>query len=289
MVPSLAEYLIGIIFLLLFAIFAFKRDALTEEGTLTAITIGLLVFLFPLGPISGRIWFALVALFFLASFFVTKYCSRAKVTVNKEFAKGATRDLMQVFANGAGAAILAVIYYFYPHDVVFLAFAVVLATVNADTWATELGILSRSKPVLITNFKTVRRGVSGAVSIYGLLAAFIGSLLIALGAVLFIYFDSVYFGSIFRVPGGVYLFVAVVSVFGVLGSLVDSILGAVVQIMYYCKKCRKETERTVHRCGRHTVYYKGIKFFDNDVVNLISSLVTGLLAALVYFMLFGLK
>lgn len=284
---SLVEYLVGIIFILFLAIFAFKRDALTEGGTLTAIAIGLLVFLFPSTPISGRIWFALLAVFFLSSFFVTKFKATEKEQVNKEFAKGSTRDLMQVFANGAGAALFAVIYHIYPLESVFIAFATVLATVNADTWATELGVLSRDKPFLITNFKRVEKGVSGAVSRFGLFAAFLGAIAIVFSAIVLMALDSRFFGSIFSVPGGIPLFIGIVTVFGTVGSLLDSFFGATLQIMYYCKKCKKETERTVHTCGTPAVYHKGIKFFDNDVVNLTSSLLAGLLAFAAYVALIG--
>ncbi len=284
---SLVEYLIGIIFILFLAIFAFKRDALTEGGTLTAISIGLLTFLFPAAPISGRIWFALLGIFFLSSFFITKFKAAKKEEVNKQFAKGSTRDSMQVFANGAGAAVLAVVYHLYPLNAVFAAFAAILATVNADTWATELGVLSRDKPFLITNFKRVEKGVSGAVSRFGLFAAFLGAISIAFSAIVLITLDSRFFGSKLLIPGGVPIFIAIVAVLGTVGSLLDSLLGATLQIMYYCKKCKKETERTVHVCGTKTTYYKGVKFFDNDVVNLSSSLLAGFLAFVLYIALAG--
>ncbi len=286
----LAEYLIGIICILLFAIFAFKRDALTEEGTLTAIVIGLLVFIFPAAPIHGRIWFSLLAVFFISSFAVTKYGEAAKEAVNKQFAKGSTRDLMQVFANGAGAALVAVIYYFYPLPSVFVAFAAILATVNADTWATELGVLSKSKPFLITSLKQVEPGVSGAISRFGLFASAIGAGLIALSLVALVYIDEIYFGTeqvAAVIPGGVFNFILFITFFGIIGSILDSMLGATLQVMYYCKKCKCETERTEHTCGKKTFYLKGIKFFDNDVVNLVSSLIAGVLAFLTFVVIFG--
>ncbi len=283
---ALAEYLIGIIILLLFAIFAFKRDALTEEGTLVAIIIGLLVFIFPASPIAGRIWFTLLAVFFVTSFIVTKFNATSKEAVNREFAKGATRDLMQVFANGAGAALFAVIYYFYPSNAIFVAFAVVLATVNADTWATELGVLSKHRPILITTLKPVERGTSGAVSVVGLAASLVGALFIALSSVFLLFLNSSYTHVFVPIPGGVLGFILLVTVFGVIGSLIDSWFGATLQIMYYCKKCKKETERTVHTCGEKTTYFKGLKFFDNDVVNLASSLIAGAIAWGVFTILF---
>ncbi len=284
---SLIEYLVGIILILYLAIFAFKREALTEGGTLTAIAIGLLVFLFPSQPYSGKIWISLLAVFFISSYFVSKLNTKDKLEVNREFAKGSKRDLMQVFANGAVAALIAVIYGFNPLDSLFMAFCVVLATVNADTWSTELGVLSRQKPFLITTFKRVERGISGAVSLLGIAAAAAGSLVIALAAVLFIYLDSIYGGPVFAVPLGSVEFILFIVIFGTIGALIDSLLGATVQVMYYCKKCKKETERVEHKCGRKTQFYKGLKWFDNDVVNLVSSLAAGAVAFIVFVILNG--
>lgn len=57
---------------------------------------------------------------------------------------------------------------------------------------------------------------------------------------------------------------------GFLGSLIDSILGASIQVKYKCEKCKKITERKEH-CGKETNYYKGIKWIDNNLVNLLSN------------------
>ena len=59
-----------------------------------------------------------------------------------------------------------------------------MAAVNADTWATELGVLSRTPPRLITSGKVVERGTSGGVSLAGTLAALGGAAVIGLAAAL---------------------------------------------------------------------------------------------------------
>jgi uncharacterized membrane protein len=134
--------------------------------------------------------------------------------------------------------------------------------VNADTWATELGVLSKNLPRLITNGKAVERGTSGAVSLPGSLAALGGAALIGLTAGLF---------SLKAEP----LRLAGAAILGGLaGSFFDSLLGATVQAIYYCPACQKETERHPrHLCGTETSLRRGWRWLNNDVVNFACSLV----------------
>ncbi len=60
---------------------------------------------------------------------------------------------------------------------------------------------------------------------------------------------------------------------GVFGSALDSVLGATVQVQYFCSTCEKVTEQhPVHAtCGTQTDYHSGIGWIDNDVVNLLAN------------------
>ena len=90
----------------------------------------------------------------------------------------------------------------------------------------------------------------------GVSSALIGSLLI--GTIYYIGMDK-----------SVISFIIII-LSGFLGSLIDSILGASIQVKYKCEKCKKITERKEH-CGKETNYYKGIKWIDNNLVNLLSN------------------
>jgi len=283
---QLAQWLLSLIAVLVFAIFAFKLNLLTESGTIAAVLVGAALFILPADPYAGWVWFALLSVFFLSSNAVTRFGKARKEQVSQEFAKGGVRDLAQVIANGAVPVLLAALYHVSPDPLIFTTFVAVVAVANADTFATELGVLSKTKPVLITTFKRVENGVSGAVSGFGTLAAFAGAALVALVAVILISIPALLTGKLeFTAPLGVPLFFAVVVFAGVLGSLADSLFGATIQAMYWCKKCRKETERKIHKCGQKTLLLRGVKWIDNDVVNLFSTIVGGAIAAGVYYLL----
>ena len=55
-----------------------------------------------------------------------------------------------------------------------------MAAANSDTWASEIGSMSKGKPISVKTFKRAERGTSGAVSLLGTFAAVVGSFLIAL-------------------------------------------------------------------------------------------------------------
>jgi uncharacterized protein (TIGR00297 family) len=168
----------------------------------------------------------------------------------------------------AGVAVLL------PSDPALLgvAFVSALAEANADTWAVELGVLSKRNPRLITKFsKEVAPGTSGGISGLGELSAVAGSLFVVLVAgVLGV------FGNAPVVP----LLVA-----AIIGEHIDSVLGATVQAAYYCPTCKKETERRIHKCGTPTQHVKGFQIVTNEAVNFISTGLAAVVAVVTYLLL----
>jgi uncharacterized membrane protein len=154
-----------------------------------------------------------------------------------------------------------------------------LAGANADTWATELGWLNRRDPVLLSSLQRVPKGTSGGVSLVGTLASLAGSGFVAGIAVLT---QSLGWAPQFSVSlGDVFLFI---TIGGLVGSLVDSALGATLQAIYYCPQCDQQTEKTPHHsCGTETRYLSGVSWLNNDWVNAACTLSAGMVGMLLAF------
>lgn len=252
------------------------NGALNFGGRMGAVLLGTLIYGF-----AGLYWLLLMLAFFFSSSFLSAYKEKEKEKISSEkFQKYGARDFWQVIANGGVAAGLAILYYYYPVPQVFAAFLAAIAFANADTWATELGILNKNKPRLITSLKEVDTGTSGAVSPMGSLAAASGSFFIGLVAIVLLSFSS------FNHTQFTFASILAISLAGgLIGAFVDSLIGATVQATYFCPKCKKETERSTHSCGTATQKIRGLEFMDNDAVNLFGSMAAAIIGFAIYALL----
>jgi uncharacterized protein (TIGR00297 family) len=267
------ELLGGLALSLLIGAIGYRRGALSHSGVAGAVITGTLVF-----GMGGWEWGTLLVAFFISSSALSFYRAHEKQRLAEKFAKGHQRDLGQAMANGGTATLLAVFSRFLPlpgrggETVWFAACAGAMATVNADTWATELGVLNPHPPRLITTGQEVEVGTSGAVTWLGTAASLGGALLIGLLGGL---------GSLVLhqdwASAGVLLLAATAG--GLTGSLLDSVLGATVQAIYWCDACHKETERRVHHCGTQTRLARGWRWLGNDLVNFCAAAVGALISA----------
>jgi len=272
----MTQFLLGFLAAVLIAVAAYRAHSLSKSGALGALLEGTIIF-----GLGGWQWAILLLAFFISSSVLTRLFSRKKAALNEKFDKGGVRDISQVLANGGIASLFAGLHFFLPTaSWTWMAFAASLAAVNADTWATELGVLNPTEPRLITRLREqVERGTSGGISIYGTLAAAAGAAFIALLTALL--GKSVLPSNSLPAPLLCFIFITLA---GLLGALFDSLLGATVQAIYRCPACNKETEKhPVHTCGTRTVQIRGWKWLNNDLVNLACALV-GALAGLILIM-----
>ena len=250
------QILIGIIAGALIAFLAWKAGSLSASGALAAAISGGLIF-----GIGGIPWAALLLTFFITSSVLSKSFKGRKAKLGDKFAKGSQRDWVQVLANDGLGSFLVLFVLINPDQTwAWIAYAGAMATVNADTWATELGVLNPKPPRLITNGQIVEAGTSGGISLLGTLATLGGAALIGL------------VGAAFSLGAGAWTLLLAATLGGVCGSLFDSFLGATVQAIYYCPSCQKETERhPLHSCESHTQLIRGWSWLNNDLVNFLAS------------------
>lgn len=257
------QILIGFALGILVGYAAFRLGALNRSGAIAAAIIGGLIFGFGGVPPA-----TLLLIFFVSSSLLSRAYAQRKKALSEKFAKGSRRDYGQVLANGGLAAILVLVHWFNPeYFELWIAYAGSMAAVNADTWGTELGVLSPSAPRLITNGRAVTKGTSGGVTIVGYLASLAGAGIIGIAAAAFVP----------ELQAGKVVWAVVLG--GLLGATIDSLLGATVQGIYYCPTCDKETESyPVHHCGTGTIQLRGWRWLNNDIVNLFCSFVGAVMA-----------
>lgn len=180
--------------------------------------------------------------------------SLSKETVIHE--KNGPRDYFQILANTLPATIFILLYTFTSNNSFLLGSLASLAGATADTWASEIGMLSKRKPIDITTFKPLPTGLSGGVSLLGLIASFFGSLFAVL---IFFIFSKLFYQE----TTTQHLFSIVV--LGFFTSLLDSLLGSLFQRTYQTTN----NELTEQATGNKLVH--GVTWLSNDGVNLIAT------------------
>ena len=176
------QLIVGFILAVIIAYLAFRAHSLNRSGAFAATVVGTIVF-----GLGGLQWAILLLIFFVTSSTLSRLFKKRKQGLNEKFSKGHERDAGQVFGNGGLATAFVLIHFLYPQSSIgWVGFAASLAAVNADTWATELGVLNPTAPRIITDLrKRVEKGTSGGVSLFGTFASLLGASAIALPAAFF--------------------------------------------------------------------------------------------------------
>lgn len=231
---------------------AWWLGALDRGGAIAATFVGAAVLAFAgWGP-------AFVLVFFFAS------ASALSALPGKR--DRARRGARQVIANGSAAAAAAALHGVI--DFADMAFLGALAAATADTWATEVGVRLGKSPRSIVTLRPQPPGTSGAISLPGTAAAAIGALAVA--------------GAGAWLVGGP-VGVGAVVVGGLVGSLIDSLLGAGPQAVYRCPVCGAQPEVARHQdCRQRASRVAGLPGLDNDAVNLANTVFGATIASLLH-------
>ncbi|KAJ6862886.1 protein PGR [Populus alba x Populus x berolinensis] len=262
------------------AIKAYRRKSLDVTGAVAGFIVMTLHF-----AISYRFG-AILLVFFFTSSKLTKVGEDKKRRFDAEFKEGGQRNWIQVLSNSGIASVLVLAVWRlagWEDKCLDGKESVVITSLiggiigqysccNGDTWSSELGVLSDAQPRLITNFKPVRRGTNGGVTLAGLLAAAAAGGVIGLAFVLIGFFTT---KCVFDVALKQLLVIPVAALAGLCGSLIDSLLGATLQFSGFCTVRNK----VVGKPGPTVRKISGLDILDNNAVNLVSILLTALLSS----------
>lgn len=236
------------------ALVSFKLRFLSPSGSVATFVLATVIF-----GIGGWSWAVPILVFFVSSSLLSKIGKKKKAQYATMIEKSDRRDANQVFANGGIAGILVLLFHFFPNPIWYGVFLGSIAGVNADTWATEIGVFSKQAPRSIVKWTVVPIGASGGVTFLGFLGAAVGALIIPLSGWLV---ASDYF-QLSITP----IVIVIVLAAGFFANIVDSLLGDTLQVQYQCPQCNKRTERKIHCQDNETKRVSGFSKLNNDVVN----------------------
>lgn len=179
--------------------------------------------------------------------------------------KGDIRNHKQILANGSAGCICILLYKIWGEPAFLIGYYASIYEVMADSIASDVGVLSKKAPRDICTWKKVSRGISGGVSVLGILASVIACSC-----------AGILTGMVLKWDG---LVVLVVAAAAYLGMIADSVIGSIFQEKYSCTVCGMQTEKKIH-CGKKTVVSGGMRNISNNVVNFICTVLSSLFAYL---------
>jgi uncharacterized protein (TIGR00297 family) len=207
------RFLVGLGVTVMFASGAKYLGSVTWSGVAGGVVVGTVICTF-----AGMAGFSILALFFILGTAATRlgYSRKAGRGIAQE--RQGARGAVHALANCSIPAFLAFLSASTPASLsgaLRVAFVASLATAACDTLGSEVGPLGKGSPFLITRLSRVPAGTPGAVSLLGTVAGVAGACVIGLAA-----------ATLGLIPGWT---VPVVALAALLGTLLESLLGATLE------------------------------------------------------------
>ncbi len=198
---------------------AYKLHCLTKDGAVASFLVGAVV-----GTLGSINAFFLMTVFTIAGFFATLRGIEKKTAAGVQEGQRGERTWKNVLGVGLPPCIAVTVYACGIIDLEAFAvlFISTIAVAGADTIASEIGVKD-PKVYMITTGKRVEPGVNGGISVLGTTISTIASLLIAIL-------------GWYVITGGLDIMLLIPFAMGVLGNLMDSVFGAVLENPGYISK-----------------------------------------------------
>jgi uncharacterized membrane protein len=195
------------------------------------------------------------------------------------------RTAGQIMANSTVAGVFGVLFFFLHHPVLLYCSIVAIGEEFADSMASDFGRLARRQPIDILRRRELSAGISGGISVLGTAMALVGSIFaVAIPYTIWTIFPQSLLG--FLPNGDTMSLLTALALCGIafLGTLIDSVLGSGLQVLYRCGVCNRYVEDPVH-CQAGATYVKGLRWMNNSLVNFFSSLITACIACGLLFLI----
>jgi len=245
------EYSVITLAITVLIFYFYKKNHLSLSGFFSSALMAALILGF-----GGPKYVLPIAMFFTLSTFLSKIGPK-----NLQKSKSG-RTTHQVLANGGVGLILCITNHYYQEEILFYMFLASIAAANSDTWATEIGKLSKTKPKDIISGRILTHGESGGITYVGLTGSIAGSAIIAILG-FFLKFN--------------FSIIMLIFISGFLGSLLDSILGSTLQGRFISGNGKTITESN----SKNKYLYSGLTFINNNTVNLICTISAALIFNLI--------
>lgn len=204
-------FLISLFLSFLLGFLAYKKKIVDLFGFLSGVvvSIGILICM-DIKFFTVFFSFVILGAIFTAYNWVKK--KKAKLAEREE-----GRGISNVLGNGLPPLIFALFYALFPEQNLYLltAYICAVSALVADTASSEVGVLSKGKPIMITTFKRVEKGTDGGISPLGIFAGIIASFIIGL------------ISFILEIGDFKIFIIAILA--GFIGNLVDSFVGATLE------------------------------------------------------------
>ncbi|NWR26817.1 TMM19 protein, partial [Tachuris rubrigastra] len=271
------RWLFSVLVPLIIAAQGFKKKSLDHSGALGGLVVGFIL------TVANYSFFSSLFVFFVTSSKLTKWKKDIKKQIDSEYKEGGQRNWVQVFCNGGVPTELALLYMIengpgeipidfskeYTASWMCLSLLGALACSAGDTWASEIGsVMSKSKPRLITTWEQVPVGTNGAITLVGLLSSLLGGMSVGLAY----FITQLLFVTDLEISAPQWPIIVFGAAAGLLGSIVDSYLGATMQYSGF----DQNIGMVVNHQTKHSKHISGKPILDNNAVNLFSSVIIAL-------------
>jgi len=209
---TLENFIIALLISVVLGMLAYKVKVVDASGMVSGIIVSMGILI-----CMDVKFFVIFFSFVIIGAIFTAYDWKKKVKEKTSEGKEGTRSISNVLGNGLPALIFAMFYAVVPEQNLPLlcGYISAVAALAADTASSEIGVLSKSKPIMLTTFKRVEKGTDGGISVLGTFAGLVTTAIIAVVAL------------IIGIANLYVFFIVILS--GNFGNFVDSFIGATLE------------------------------------------------------------